>query len=455
MTHYGADVQGGASTTPLTNYLTAVSEHFPQTNRTRIIESSIASRSKLDILPVNLDGNPSNNAGISDSYIEFRVPGVPGQFLDLSTLSLELRVGVTKLDRSQLTEGDHVIFTNGLSNTMFKSCACYFNEQMVESNALFNYHAFLKMISTIPQDKIDSMGRAAFFRRDYEDSKGIVSRYDEDYFTGSSKAEKTMIKDLKEHGLSMAAPLLSDISSLDAYLLDSVDVRVRLELANKSWILNSHQDASAFRFKLEMAKLWVDRVVPHSPALESLNQALSLKPLQYTYNRTLYKTYVLGSNQTSLVAELPFNQILPENLTMIVVDMDSIQGVMDKNGLYFQHADMSHIQITINGMTAYNINSTFPHHSAKLYYTTLEALGLEKHNSLTFEAFNKGRTVTHFNFVTEDVQNGIPLEKSGNLRINLTFAKGHNQNRVVMFFADTTGIIEIDNYRHVRCIVRA
>ena len=101
------------------------------------------------------------------------------------------------------------------------------------------------------------------------------------------------------------------------------------------------------------------------------------------------------------------------------------------------------------------MSGSFPHHASKLFYSTLESLGLQTRNSLTFDAFNNGRTVTFFNFVTEDVHNAIPLDKSGNLRINLSFAKGHNQNRVIMFFADTTGIIEIDNYRHVRCIVPA
>ncbi len=100
--------------------------------------------------------------------------------------------------------------------------------------------------------------------------------------------------------------------------------------------------------------------------------------------------YVLAVNQTSLIAELPFAQIIPQNLTMAIVDMDSLQGVIDKNGLYFHHADLSHVHITVNGATIYNVRSSFPHHALKLFYTTLESLGLDTRNSLTFDAFNKG-----------------------------------------------------------------
>ena len=85
-------------------------------SRLRAIESSIASCNKLDILPVNLEG--PNNA-LTDNYIEFRIRTVTGQFLDLSTLTIDLRARVTKLDDSSPTDTDHVVLANGLSNTLF------------------------------------------------------------------------------------------------------------------------------------------------------------------------------------------------------------------------------------------------------------------------------------------------------------------------------------------------
>lgn len=146
MAAYGLDVQGGGSATSLRQYAAAVSEGFPWVKRVRPKESCIASRNKLDILPVNLEGP---NTEINGSYIEYRIPGVPGQFLDLSTLTIDLKMRLTKLDGSKLGDTDHVILANGLSNTLFKNCTCYFNKQMVESNTLFNYHAFLKMLTSI------------------------------------------------------------------------------------------------------------------------------------------------------------------------------------------------------------------------------------------------------------------------------------------------------------------
>ncbi len=127
-------------------------------------------------------------------------------------LSLELRVNVSKADGTPLDDDDHV-FSNALNNTMFKSCACYFNEQLVESSSLFNYHAFIKMITTILQDKIEAIGRVAFYHRDYDGSKGIINKFDKDYFTGGNKDDKQMIKDYKTHKLLMTAFVFGYIKS--------------------------------------------------------------------------------------------------------------------------------------------------------------------------------------------------------------------------------------------------
>ena len=197
----------------------------------------------------------------------------------------------------------------------------------------------------------------------------------------ANKQDKLMLSNLKEHGLSMNAPLLLDTASLGAYLLDDTDVRVRLELANESWVLNTHQDGNSFKFNLDSAKLWVDRIVPWNP---------SIRPY-----------------------------------------------------------------ITINGSSVYHIHNNFAYHVSGLFYATLKGLGLETNNNLSLSAFVANRTICAFNLVTEDVDNGIPLDKTGNMRVQLTFNQGRNRNLVIIFFANTTGVIEIDTHRQVTCQVSA
>ena len=83
------------------------------------------------------------------------------------------------------------------------------------------------------------------------------------------------------------------------------------------------------------------------------------------------------------------------------------------------------------------------------------ALGVETPHSLMYDGFAKDRTICVFNLIPEETVNSLKVERSGNLRIQTEFAKGENKNRMIVFFADTTGVLEVDKNYTVRCVVRA
>ena len=87
---------------PVRRYAAAISSQFPKPNKIRDIESSILSRQRVDCLPVN-----QFNRGGGDNYLEFRIPLVRGQYIDLSSLALELDISITKVDgKTALGEDD-------------------------------------------------------------------------------------------------------------------------------------------------------------------------------------------------------------------------------------------------------------------------------------------------------------------------------------------------------------
>lgn len=89
---------------PISVYVAFAIESFPRVSRTRSIDASMAGRSKLDILLVNLSINNEK----TDDYIEFRTPGTMAQFLDLSSLALEESISVRKSDGIPLADTGHV-----------------------------------------------------------------------------------------------------------------------------------------------------------------------------------------------------------------------------------------------------------------------------------------------------------------------------------------------------------
>ena len=444
------NIPGTGNNVPVSTFTAGISESYPNVNRQRVVESSINSKERIDFLPVNM----GVNSILSDRYLEFRINGTIGSFLDLSSLLLEMNVKpVVSATNADLAADLNVALVNGMGNTLFKNITVFINEKMVESNPLYNYTSYIKLLKSMNKENIGTIGKCCYFYDDANNGE-VTKNYVAATFSTAGNIENTLMTSLKSSGVDLCFPLLTDISSLDMYLLDGVDVRIRLELANNSWLVKSDGDVSGVNLKVNKAKLWLDRVTPHYNALTALNQSLALKPVEYIFNKTLHKTYVVGSGENSIMIDQPFGMVVPEKLSMVIVSMDSYSGNNAQNGLYFDHANISNIHVTLNGNTVYNFNTSFPHVYSQCYYEIQKAIGIDKDNMITYDSFKNGRSVFTFNFVDEPTEETLPVESSASLRINLKFGQNLTRPHVIILLADTTGLLSVDNQRFVSCDVR-
>ena len=299
------------------------------------------------------------------------------------------------------------------------------------------------------------MDLVVFFHDDFNVT-GVTDKYNEDVFKKTpSNIEYLLLNKIKGGRVFLCLPLLLDISSIDMYLLDGVDIRIRLELANQDWIIKSSKKNPGFGINISKAKLWIDRVTPHHNAMLALNHAMNTKPLEYIFNKTLFKTFVIGNGESGIMIDQPFGNCIPEKLTMLLVDMKSMAGDSTLNPLYFRHCNLANTHLTINGSTIYNINTDFKNDNyAHMFYETQKSIGMESNNMITKDSFAEGRAIFSFNFVNEVTEDTLPIERSANLRLSLTLDNNLSTPHVVILLADTKGIISIDNQRVVTCDVR-
>ncbi|XP_068235467.1 uncharacterized protein [Palaemon carinicauda] len=255
---------------PTTKYTAGVVDAFPRPNRLRVVEASVVDRQTSFILPTNL----TPGGAITDRYLEFRINGIEGTLIDLASLSIELHLKVTAPDGSMLGDDVNVVFVNGLANTIFKSSQVYIGERLVESNPYFNYWSFIKLLATAKSHTVKTVGRLGYVFQDYKGTS-ISNVLPDDYFTKLNKMEKEWLDKGKREGLHLIHPLMLDVASVDEYLMDNIDIRIKLELAPNAWFLNSTAQAEEFRFHLEEARLHIDKIIPRPPALLALHQAFS------------------------------------------------------------------------------------------------------------------------------------------------------------------------------------
>ena len=442
-----------APTVPIAEYAPSIVSEFPRIYRQRLVESSIASKNLVDILPVNLN----NNARLQDRYLEFRVPGVRGSFIDLSRLVLEMKLSLTQGDgQTKLEDEVNVAYINGTANTIFKSIQVYIGDQMVETNPYFNYWSFIKMITSLSPVKLKSLGEVGNLFQDHLTGGGLVETFDASYFDNLNNESKKQLKNIKENGLHLTFPIMADIASCDQYLCDDIPVRIRLELSNEAWYVNTDGNGSGIRSHIDSAKLWVTRLQPYATALLSLNKQLEAgHDTKTLFNKTLYKSLVLGKQQTSIVSDLPWGNVIPERLYIVIVEMNAFSGAYNKNGLYFSSSNLSEISVSLNGVSVYKNAVSFPHECSQAYFNAIESLGIENDTLLDFNGFKQGKTIFVYSLLPEDLQGTVPLEQSGNLRLSLQLKQGVDKNLVILMFGDTKGVISVNADRNVVCDSRA
>ena len=439
---------------PLAEYTASVTESFPYPAKQRAVETSVLHRRTFDTLPIN---QPLSGA-LTDNYLEFRIPGIEGRFIDLSTIILELDVAVIKGDGTAInTDEDRLTLINGLGGgTIFKSVTCFLNETLVESNPVFTQWSMIRQLTGFRPSQLQGLGSNAFFHKEGR-GNGNTHKFTEDYFNNLKDAEKTEINDYLTHGANVTAPLFLDLASLDEYLLDNVSLRIRLELASNQTVINTHLVDNNYTYRINSARLWLHAVTPYPDALNALNSAMidDNESVNYVFNKTLYKTYVLAGNQTSLLMDNPFGQAIPEKLYVVLQDLDAFTGSYNYNAIHFLHGKVNRITVTINGTDAYDITADYPRKYSKLYATTLEALGYEKDHMISKFGFKSGSCVMMFDLRKSTDMNTVPLEINGSMRLNLTLERGATQNRVVLLFGETRGVLTINPDRRVTTDFRA
>ena len=65
-----------------------------------------------------------------------------------------------------------------------------------------------------------------------------------------------------------------DFAVAQTYLIDGVDIKIRLDLAPPALVINS-PDPERYVYFLQSIKLWSTKIIPYTEALVGLNKSLT------------------------------------------------------------------------------------------------------------------------------------------------------------------------------------
>lgn len=310
---------------PVEKYDLSVLDLFPRTGKQYMIESSIDSRYSRDYISTN--GNMYDSK-ITENFIEWLIPGANNEFIDFASFAAEIKIRILNEDGSALDAAANVSVVDGLFHRLFQSHAIFLNGIQTESSIYFGLFNNIKNYLNMDKDMLGGIG-ANMMYKDIETP--IVNIIDDGYLANNDKIVSNACKSL----MHLTGPLLFDMSETDAYLLDNVDVRIRLELASPSVIILS-PDKKKYKYTIEMCKLMVKKIIPVPSALLSLNQSLeNNKYIEYLFDRPIHRMIVFPKDQAMLNIENPFNGVIPHKIIVFIIDQDAINGAYEKIRIFY------------------------------------------------------------------------------------------------------------------------
>ncbi|GBN02330.1 hypothetical protein AVEN_260394-1 [Araneus ventricosus] len=264
------------------------------------IQLSTEESSYTEIFPV---------ASLSDKTpIEFYVSGSGEHYLDLAHTLLHLQVKIKKKNGTAIGNTDQVAPINYLLHTLFSECSVTLNDKQVSSQANYAYRCIFDALLS-PRAVQESMLTSGLFYKD------VASKHDSvelanvgDNANSGYQTRYNICKDSKL--MDMIGPLHFDLGNQSKYLINSVNLRIKLERNKDSFaLMSSTQD---FKVVIQHASLFV-RKVKVAPSIVIAHEiALSKGVIKMPIRRTEVKSFALSSGMQSITIPNAFIGQIPD-----------------------------------------------------------------------------------------------------------------------------------------------
>ncbi|XP_011312331.1 uncharacterized protein F54H12.2-like [Fopius arisanus] len=393
-----------------------------------------------------------------DTPIEVIVPGHGEEYIDLAHTMIKIRAKILRPDGTAAS-ADSVGPVNNFLHSMFNQVDVYFNQKVVTPpNNLYAYRAYIETLLNYGQDaKASHLGMALWATDTYSamDTPVIVS--DDVRKNIGLTARNVFTRGGRTS--DMLGHLHCDVFNQDKFLMDGVELRVRLIRAKDEYCLMDDTPHN-YKVKIEEAALIIRRVRLSPGILIAHAKTLAQTTAKYPLTRVEVKSFVMHSG---ILGETIDNAILgqlPKRIILGFVENTSFNGMRKKNLFNFQNFGINFLCMNVDGRQ-------IPTKPLQPCYTSDACLDVEAFNTLFAgtgthfsdhgngigrRAYSEGFCLFAFD-LTPDLSASSAghwnLVRSGSVRIEVRFDKASESNVNCLLYAEYDNLLEIDSTRQV------
>ena len=267
--------------------------------------------------------------------------------MDLANTQLYVKAQILRQNGNPLQDADDVGPVNLFLHSLFSEVDISLNDtQITSSNNTYPYRAYLETLLSYGPDAKASQLSSSMYYKDTAGSMDEIAAVADDVPNKGLKARTLLTKGNRM--VDMVGTIHSDLFFQDKYLLNNINLRVRLVRSKDAFCLMGANDAT-FKVKIHECKLIV-RKIRLSPSIFLAHaKALEMGNAKYPIRRAICKTFTVPRGNLDVNQENLFSGQLPTRIVIGCVDNDSFNGAFHKNPFNFKHFNLTQLKIYLDG----------------------------------------------------------------------------------------------------------
>ena len=371
------------------------------------------------------------NAITEKSPIEFDIKSSGNEYIDLNDIrlfvsfSVKSETVIADADRGKSAYG----FANLPLSSLFSNATLMLNQVQVEGGShllpytnyiytLLNYSAEASKNLLSPWGFVkDSPGRM----EPHKDNEGIVGR-----LNGARHGKGDMFY--------VDGPLPFDFFRQKKFLLNNVNVRVKLQPASDAFFLMQYKTESGTGYTLPKLKVVINeatlsvRKVSLLPSIVwAHDEGLQKYNAVYPYLRTEARSYSIQKDSRSHVITDVFGGRVPKRIIVCMVSNLALNGDMTRNPFNLQHFKLICVDLQLNGQSIPQqpLECDFTGSCVREYNTFVQSTGnylCNKEFSIGLFDYKDGYTLFAFNLTPDfDLYGKRQPYTTGDISLHLAF----------------------------------
>lgn len=388
--------------------------------------------------------------------IEFDVNATGDDYLDLANSLLHIRAKIVKANGDDLEDASTVGPVNNFMHSLFSQVDVSLNGTLITSSTnTYAYRAYLENLLTYGTDAKSSQLTSVLF---YKDDAGKMDKPDPLAADAANKntgltTRQTFIANSNE--VDMIGRLHTDIFFQERYMLNEVNVRIKLIRSNDSFCLMA-TGGTQFKVVVTYASLLI-RKVKISPSVYLAHaKTLENGTAKYPIRRVICKTFTIPTGYLDASHEKLFSGQLPVRLIVGLVDNRAYNGDRERNPFNFQHFSLTEISVyldgQLHGLKPLKLNFTSNRYIdayASLFSGT-NKMNRDEGNVISRSDYATGYTLFAYDLTPDLAEDDhVNLTRQGTVRLDLKFGTALANTVSVICYAEFHNVIEVDRNRTV------